>query len=66
MTNSLNIVTGYILDKTAKEPTVIDYENIGILSVDNGNIEYVNEAVSGGVYLNILLLLILFQPWSLS
>ncbi|WP_043129751.1 thrombospondin type 3 repeat-containing protein, partial [Photobacterium leiognathi] len=45
LTNSLNIVAGYVLDKNAKEPTEIDYENIGILSVDSANVEYVNEAV---------------------
>ncbi|KJF93242.1 hypothetical protein UB34_19955, partial [Photobacterium leiognathi] len=45
LTTSLNIVASYVLDKNAKEPTEMDYENIGILSVDSANVEYVNEAV---------------------
>ncbi|MEC7938992.1 MAG: choice-of-anchor U domain-containing protein [Pseudomonadota bacterium] len=45
LTTSLNIVAGYVVDKNAKEPTERDYENIGILSVDSANVEYVNEAV---------------------
>ncbi|WP_208846167.1 hypothetical protein [Aliivibrio finisterrensis] len=45
--DSFVIIETYALDKTAKEPALIDYRNIGGLSVNISNIDFINEAIGG-------------------
>ncbi|NVK70254.1 MAG: hypothetical protein HWE31_16530 [Vibrio campbellii] len=45
LVTSLNTILAYSLDNTNSKPTVLDYRNIGIVSVDTGNIDYINEAI---------------------
>ncbi|PQJ37874.1 hypothetical protein BTO00_22585 [Vibrio campbellii] len=45
LVTSFNTILAYSLDNTNPEPTVLDYRNIGIVSVDTGNIDYINEVI---------------------
>ncbi|GAK86499.1 hypothetical protein JCM19238_4089 [Vibrio ponticus] len=45
LVNSLNRITAYAADNTQTEPSVADYRNIGILSVETNNIDFVSEVI---------------------